>query len=218
MADLVYLTNARLSFPQLVEARSSVQPSPANPNPAKKFSADFILSPTDPAVLAFMTEYGKAAVEKWGEHAQNVMALIQNDRKLRCYGNGNEKINNKTFVVYDGYANNAYITASSDAMPQMIQANGVAAESSNIMACQAVARKLYGGCYVNVALRPWLQDNKHGRAVRCELIAIQFAADGDAFGEAPPDLTGKFGAVATPTLDAAKAAGAGMPALPSFMG
>jgi hypothetical protein len=95
----------------------------------------------------------------------------------------------------------------------MIQSDGTAADPSNTMAYQALARKLYGGCFVNAAVKSWLQDNKHGRGVRCELVAIQFAKDGEAFGEGHVDAAPMFGAVASAT----PAAPAGMP-FPSFMG
>lgn len=220
MANLVYLTNVRLSFPTLVEPRSSVKPSADNPNPAKKYSADFIMDSNHPGMAAFMKEYATEAAAKWKEHANAVMGMIQNDRRLRCYGVGTERVNQKTFKMYDGYEGKVYVSANSDKQPQMINPDGSVADSSNTMLTQSLARKLYGGCYVNVAIQPWLQDNSNGRAVRCNLIAIQFAADGDAFGDSEPDVTGVFGAVATAataTAATATAAPSGMPALPSFM-
>jgi hypothetical protein len=96
------------------------------------------------------------------------------------------------------------------------------------MACQATARKMYGGCYVNAAVKPWLQDNKFGKGVRCDLVAVQFFADGPAFGGGETDASGMFGATpaaAAPPWEAAPAAAmppapfAGAPAaLPSFFG
>ena len=204
MSEIIFLSNVRLSFPQLVEPRSSVE------NGAKKFSADFLMPMNHPGVQQFGAEYAKAAQEKWKEHAQSVMAIIQGDRKLRCFGQGNEKVNGKTFKPYDGYADMFYISANKDQMPQMIQADGSAVDPTNTMAYQALARKMYGGCYVNAAVRPWLQENKHGRGVRCELIAVQFAGDGEAFGEAVADATALF----KPVAAAAQAA----PAFPSFLG
>jgi hypothetical protein len=209
MSEVIFLSNARLSFPQLVEPRSSVE------NGVKKYSADFILDQTDPAFQKFMAEYAKLAGEKWGTTAQNVMQMIQADRKLRCYGAGAEKIDKKTFQPYSGYDGKVYISANKDVMPQMIRTDGTPVDAGNTMEYQALARKLYGGCYVNAAVRPWLQDNKHGRGVRCDLVAIQFARDGEAFGEAVADVSSMFGAVAAAPATTA-AAPAGMP-LPPFM-
>ena len=200
MAEVQYLSKVRLSFPKLIEAEAAKD----TPNSAKKFGADLILSPNDPQYAKFMGEVGAVATEKWKEHAGNVLQLIQNDRRLRCYGMGAEKIDKKTFKPYVGYEGMAYISASSneDRPPQMIMPNGDVCDNANTLQRQALARKLYGGCYANVAIRVWPQDNQFGRAIRCELIAVQFAEDGEAFGEGHVDLTGKFGAVQQPAAAA----------------
>jgi hypothetical protein len=209
MSEVIFLSQVRLSFPQLVEPRAATEGG------VKKYSADFILDQNDPGFQKFMVEYAKLASEKWGNTAQNVMQMIQSDRKLRCYGAGAEKIDKKTFQPYSGYEGKVYISANKDVMPQMIRADGNPIDAGNTMEYQSLARKLYGGCYVNAAIRPWLQDNKHGRGVRCDLIAIQFAKDGEAFGDGVADVSGMFGAVAAAP---APAAPAGMPLPPFMMG
>ena len=154
--------------------------------------------PSNDAGLAkFMGVVGKMATDKWKEHAQAVLQIVQNDRKLRCYGQGSEKIDKKTYKPYLGYEGMAYLTASSNAdrPPKIVRADGTPIDNANTMERQQAARKLYGGCYVNAAVRPWPQDNQFGRAVRCELIAVQFASDGEPFGEGEVDLDGVFGAV-----------------------
>lgn len=214
--EIIYLTNARLSFPHLVEPRASVD----NPAAPKKYSADFIVEQTNPGFAQFMQRYAEMAAAKWGEHANQVMQLIQADRKLRCYGSGLEKIDKKSFKPYAGYENMVFIAANKDQMPQMIQADGKPVEAGNVMAYQALARKMYGGCYVNVALKPWLQENKHGRGVRCDLVAIQFARDGEAFGEGVADASGMFAPVAAGPAGVPTPGGMPfptIPGLPSFL-
>ena len=214
MEEIIYLTNARLSFPHLVEPRASTD----NPAAPKKYSADFIIEPSNPGFAQFMQRYQEMAVAKWGEHANQVMQLIQADRKLRCYGSGAEKIDKKSFQPYSGYAGMVFVAANKDQMPQMIQADGKPVEAGNVMAYQALARKMYGGCYVNVALKPWLQENKHGRGVRCDLVALQFAKDGEAFGEGVADASGMFAPVVAAAFGAATPNGLpGIPGLPSFL-
>lgn len=46
-----------------------------------------------------------------------------------------------------------------------------------------VAAVIYGGCKVNMLIRPWWQDNKFGKRVNANLIAVQFVEDGEPFGE-----------------------------------
>jgi hypothetical protein len=208
MSEIIMLSNVRLSFPQLTEPRAFQEGQP------KKYSADLILPLDSPDFKSFMQSISQMAQAKWGENAGAVLQMVQGDRKLRCFGMGTEKIDKKTFKPYLGYEGMAYINASNGNMPQMIETSGKAVPIDNTMAYMAQARKMYGGCYVNAAIKPWIQDNAFGRGIRCELVALQFAKDGEAFGEGVVDASSLFSAVApAPTTSAAPA---GMP-FPSFM-
>jgi len=221
MSEVIYLSNVRLSFPHIAEPQKRINEQTGAERIS--YNAEFIMPEDDAGFKSFMAQYGKMALDKWGEHANSVMQMIANDRKSRCYGKGEEKINKKTFQPYDGYAGNVFITAGRESAPQMIQADGNAVDPANTMAVQQLARKLYGGCRVNVALKPWLQENKHGRGVRCDLIAIQFAGDDTAFGEGAVDAAPMFGAVqmpggqSTPAPAAEPVAATAVPGLPPFL-
>lgn len=204
MSDLTFLSNVRMSFPHLAEPQRKV--SPETGKERVSYSADFIMTPDHPGFKQFMAKVNEMALAKWKEHCGTVMGIINGDRKLRCYGDGSQKVNGKTFQIYDGYAGHVFVTAGRDQPPQIIQPDGTPVDPTNTMAYQALTRKMYGGCRVNVALKPWLQENKHGRGVRCDLVAVQFAGDDKAFGEGAVDASGMFGAVAA------------APAAPSFLG
>lgn len=192
MAEIIMLSNARLSFPQLVEPKAFMEGG------TKKYSADLIIDPASEDWKKVMIQVTKVAQEKWNDQAQQVLQFVQNDRKLRCYGMGQEKVNSKTMQVYDGYAGMAYLTTSNANMPQMIEANGKAIDPSNTMAYQAQARRMYGGARVNAAVKIWPQQNQFGRGIRCELVALQFSKDDTPFGDSMPDASSLFGAVTTP--------------------
>lgn len=194
MSEIVFLSNVRLSFPHLAEPQKQINEQTGKERIS--YNCEFIMPQDHAGFQQFMARYGALALEKWKEHAQTVMIMIQNDRKTRCFGRGEEKINKKTFQPYDGYAGHVFITAGRDTAPQMIQADGQPIDPSNTMAYQQLARKMYGGCRVNAAIKPWPQDNKHGRGIRCDLIAVQFAGDDTAFGEGAVDASNLFGAVA----------------------
>ena len=219
MSDIVFLSNVRLSFPHLAEPQKQV--NEATGATRISYNAEFLMPQEHPGFQQFMARYAALALDKWKEHANTVMGMIQNDRKTRCFGQGSEKVNKKTFLPYDGYAGNVFITAGRDTAPQMIQADGSPVDPSNTMAYMQLARKMYGGCKVNAAVKPWPQDNKHGRGIRCDLIAVQFAGDDTAFGEGAVDASNLFGSVAgashagfgmAPTMPAAPFGG-----LPSFL-
>ena len=194
MSEIIYLSNVRLSFPHLAEPQRQV--NEATGKERISYNCEFIMPQDHAGFTQFLQRYGSMALEKWKEHAQTVMAMIQQDRKLRCFGRGEEKINKKTFQPYDGYAGHVFITSGRDSPPQMIQANAQPVDPSNTMAYQQLARKMYGGCRVNAAIKPWLQENRHGRGIRCDLVAIQFAGDDTPFGEGAVDASNLFGAVA----------------------
>ena len=191
-SNLIYVTG-RVSFPWIVDPqvktndKGEVQTS---------YNADLIFAPNDPGFQKFMQTYAAMAQEKWKENAQAAMQRIQADRKTRCYGAGEEKASQKTFQVHPGYAGNVYITTRSPRQPQIIRPDGIPVDPSNTMELRAVASKIYGGCYANAVIKPWLQQNNSGIGIRCDLIAIQFAGDGEAFGAGAADVTGMFGSVA----------------------
>jgi hypothetical protein len=215
MSEIIFLSNVRLSFPHLAEPQKQV--NEATGATRISYNAEFIMPQDHAGFQQFMARYGAMALEKWKEHAQTVMGMIQNDRKTRCYGVGTEKVNKKTFKPYDGYADAGavFITAGRDSAPQMIQADGSPVDPGNTMAYQQLARKMYGGCRVNAAVKPWLQDNKHGRGIRCDLIAVQFAADDTPFGEGAVDASNLFGAVAAAPAGMFGAAPQGASAMPA---
>jgi len=211
MSDIAYITNARLSFPHIIEPQKMMTEAGKE---RISYNCELILTPNDPGFAAFMAKVQEMAVAKWKEHAAQVLHIINADRKLRCYGNGNEKVNKNTFLPYDGYANMVYITAGRDTPPQIIQADGKPVEPTNTLQYQALTRGMYGGCYVNAAVKPWCQENRYGRGIRCDLIAVQFARDGEPFGEGAVDASPMFGAVAPGPATSAPVAA---PLMPPFL-
>lgn len=193
-SNVVYLTNVRLSFPHLI------QPYAQEGQGEPKYSADFILPATHAGWAKFLEVVKKMALEKWKEHASSVLQQVNGDPKRRCYGDGSQKVDQKTFKPYDGYAGMVFIAANrkQGIPPQIIQGDGVAIDPQNTMAYAVLTREMYGGCRVNAAIKPWLQENQFGRAVRCELLAIQKCGDDTPFGDAITDASGYFGQVAAP--------------------
>lgn len=208
--DLIFLSNVRLSFPHLAEPQKKVNEQTGETRIS--YNASFLMTPDDPGFAAWWNRYTTMATEKWKEHAPAIMQLIQNDRKSRCYGQGAEVVNKTTLKPYDGYEGMVFLNAGRDQVPQVIQASGQPVDPANTMAIQQILRGMYGGCRVNAAVKPWLQENKHGRGVRCDLVAIQFFKDDAPFGEGTVDASAMFGAVAQPQQ--APAAAPAMPGLP----
>lgn len=213
--EVILLSNVRLSFPHLVEPQRKIDAKTGKERVS--YSADFIMAPDHPGYAQFMKRVNEMALTRWKEYTPQVMQMVNAERRMRCYGDGNQKVASKTFKIYDGYAGQVYITAGRDTQPQIIQADGSPIDPQNTMAYQTLTRKMYGGCRVNVALKPWLQDNDIGRGVRCDLVAVQFAGDDQPFGEGAVDASGMFGQVQQAAPAAAPAPAFMMP-VPPFMG
>ena len=224
-SNLIYVS-ARASFPWLASPQEQVNDKGEK---TYSYSTDLIFPPSDPGVAKFMQAYAAIAADKWKENAQAAMQQINSDKRTRCFGAGDEKKSQKTFQVHPGYAGNVYITARNTNQPQIIDVDGRQIDPSNTLALRAAAAKIYGGCYVNAVIKPWAQANTKGIGIRCELVAIQFAKDGEAFGAgAPADVSNMFGATAAaPAMPgfaavqapapAMPAAPFGVPGMPSFM-
>ena len=209
--EVIYLSDVRLSFPHLAEPQK--QRNEVTGKERISYNAEFIMPQTHPGWQKTMQVYGQMITATFAEHAPTVMQMIQNDRKLRGFGAGAEKVNKKTFKPYDGYEGQMFITAGSERQPQIIQGDGTPVDPMNTMAVQQLARKLYGGCRVNAAVKPWVQKNQHGNGFRFDLVAVQFFKDDTPLGEGVVDASGLFGAVqpaAGPTASGA--------AMPGFMG
>lgn len=212
MSDIIFLSNVRLSFPHLAEPQRKTNEQTGKERVS--YNAEFIMPQDHAGFVQFVQRFHAMALEKWKEHANTVIQMIQNDRKSRCFGRGEEKVNKKTFQPYDGYPGMVFISAGRDSAPQIIQADGTPIDPNNTMAYQQLTRKMYGGCRVNAAVKPWIQANAHGNGIRCDLIALQFAGDDTPFGEGAVDASGMFGAVASAPAAASAPA---IPGLPPFM-
>jgi hypothetical protein len=149
------VNNVRIAFPDIFE-----------PNKDGKFAAGFIL-PTDhkglAAVEAVCEEVGKA---KWGaKWPQMKKQLAAADMGL--IHNGDAK------ATYEGYEGNLFFNASNKVRPTVVNR-----DRSPLTAQDGV---VYSGCFVNVIIDVWAQDNEYGKRINAQLQGVQFFKDGDAF-------------------------------------
>lgn len=151
----IMLKNVRVSFPHLFE-RSRYEDGEG------KFGATLLLDPaTDQAqIKAVQSEIQRLLTEKL-----NGIKLSSDRLCLRARPDRAE------------YGDSLALSANSNSQPVVIdvQRNQVLDKDKN---------PIYPGCYVNAKISLWAQSNKHGKRVNANLVAIQFAADGDSFSDA----------------------------------
>lgn len=108
----------------------------------------------------------EVAREKWGAKAPDVLKTLKAKGDL-CLHPGETK------SEYDGFEGMVFVSAANKARPVVVDKDKTPLTQSD--------GKPYSGCYVNVSVDIWAQDNNFGKRINAKLLAVQFHADGDAF-------------------------------------
>lgn len=149
----IKLKNVRLSFPSLF--RKAVFQGAET-----KYEGTFLLDKTEHADS--IKQINAAIAEMLKEHK----AKLSPDKI--CFKDGDD-------IEYEGYAGTMTIKASSGKRPLVIgKDKSPLTEDDNI---------IYSGCFVNAIVSLWFQDNGFGKRVNASLEAVQFAKDGQPFGD-----------------------------------
>ncbi len=153
------VVHGRLSFPNLFAAKSVNGSAP-------KFGAAIIVNKTDTATLdqirKAISEVSKA---KWPKGTPKGMVPALRDGGLK---------------EYDGYGDDVmFFTASSKDRPPVVN-------RKRMPVAEGDAQCPYAGCYVNVSVTFWAQDNQFGKRVNAQLNSVQFVKDGEPFGSSAP--------------------------------
>lgn len=154
------LKNLRLAFPALFEAKT------VNGEGKPAFSAALLIDPADPQVKEINAAIEQVAKDKWGAKADVMLKTMRAADKLALH-DGDLK------AQYDGFPGNLYISARSATRPLVIDS-----DKSPLVEADG---KPYAGCYVNVSIELWAQDNNYGKRINASLGGVQFLRDGDAF-------------------------------------
>lgn len=159
------LNNVRLAFPALFEAKT------VNGEGEPRFSVASILEPNHLQLEEIRKTMKQVAKEKWGEKWETIYKQLEKKGNL-CLHDGDEK------TEYDGFPGNFFLNAANKARPLVV-------DRDRTPLTQADGRP-YAGCYVNIVVDIWAQDNSFGKRINASLKAVQFLRDGDAFTSSPP--------------------------------
>ncbi len=175
------LRDVRLAFPNLWKATS-----PAGGGEAA-FSASGIMASNHKQMAELKAALKTLAKDKWGTKADAVYKALDAADKL-CLHNGDSKSD------YDGYEGNFYVSTRSKVRPSVFdQQRQELTEADG---------KPYSGCYVNMSIELWAQDNQYGKRINAQLRGVQFLRDGDAFaGGGRPAEADEFDDIGAPAED-----------------
>jgi hypothetical protein len=157
----IKLQNVRLAFPNLFKAQT------VNGEGEPAYGASFLLEPTDPQIAAINKAIDQTAKEKWGAKADAILKQMRAGDKV-CLHDGDTK------SQYAGFEGMMFVASRSKTRPMVIDRNRTPVEEGD-------DKCPYAGCYVNVSLELWAQDNNYGKRVNAQLGGVQFVRDGDAF-------------------------------------
>lgn len=157
-SDKIRLRNVRLSFPYLSQRKTFEDSSGPG-----KFQATFLLDPGRNAdeIEAIRAAAKEIAAEQWPKGVPNL--------KGKCFGFADEE-----GFDYDGWEGQFFVSAKEDIRPQVRDQKGHPAAEDD-------PGFPYAGCYVDAWVTLWTQDNKWGKRINGNLLAVQFRADGEAF-------------------------------------
>lgn len=156
----IKLQNVRAAFLKIWTAEF------VNGGDVATFGSSFLLDPKDPQVKKIEEAMAAVAKEKWGAKSDAIMKEMKAGGKL-ALKNGDSK------ASYEGFDGMMFISATSKTRPLALNR-----DKSPLTEADGV---LYSGCYVNVSLELWAQDNSWGKRINAQLGGVQYFGPGDAF-------------------------------------
>jgi hypothetical protein len=174
----VKVSNVRISFPNLFEARA------INGEGDPRFSAAFVIEPGSANNAALSAAMEAVAKEKWGAKAAGILHELKSKGRVAF----KESPLSKDGEVYDGFEGMYALNASNVARVPVIDRDTKPLTPAD--------GKPYGGCFVDASVEIWAQDNSWGKRINAKLRWVQFRGDGDAFTGGAPVSQDEFEAIA----------------------
>lgn len=159
MSSHFTINNARLSFPHIFEKATY-------DGKETKYEATLLISKDDEETIKKIKKAIHAALlEKFNTQEKIPKGITKGVRN--CLRDGDD-------VEYDGYANHMSFKAGNSKRPRTLGRDKRPVEADSGL--------LYAGCYVDVIVEIWVQDNQYGRRINANLMAVRHRADGEPFG------------------------------------
>lgn len=170
MNKRIIIKNARLSFPALAEKAKF-------DGKETKFEATLLIDKGDSSSIEAIKSDAKTLME-----AQKIKKIPV---EKWCIKDGDDS-------EYEGCAGNHCLKVTNKRQPQLFDR---AKNKINGEDAELIENTFYAGCRVNASVSIWVQNNQFGKRVNCQLHAIQFFANDDAFGSGVVDASDDFEAL-----------------------
>ncbi len=162
------LTNVRLAFPNLFEAKE-FKPGDGKP----RFDATFLIEPGSENDKAIRAAIATEAAAVFGAKATTFLKQWENNSNKHAYVSGDLK-------EYDGFAGMMSLACHSKVRPGVFDNVRDPATGKARAIVSAAEGKPYAGCFVNAKVSIYAQKGENP-GIRASFTGVQFWADGDAF-------------------------------------
>lgn len=133
------------------------------------------------------------AEERWEKKAAVYLEAILPDPKGCAWQDGKRKPD------YDGFAGHFALSTyryQDKGRPLVMDRDKSPIYKPDNTLYEGKGGVIYSGCYVNMQVELWAQDNTTGKGLRATLLGIQKVRDGDAFGGGSAPVADDFAEVA----------------------
>ena len=180
------LTDVRCSFLTLGEPEQYQDKGPF------RWSATALVPYESPLRKKVEDALKQVAREKWEKKWENIYESLIVDPKGCCWIDGKRK-------DYDGYQGHFALTAhryQDKGRPLVMDTDKSPIYKPNNEVYEGKGGHIYSGCFVNMQVEFWAQQNDNGKGLRASLLGIQRVRDGDAFGGGAAPSADDFGEIA----------------------
>ena len=157
-----------------------------------RWSATALVPYDSPQRKAVEDALKTVAKEKWEKKWENIYESLIVDPKGCCWVDGKRK-------EYDGYQGHFALSAhryQEKGRPLVMDTDKSPIYKPNNEIYEGKGGRLYSGCFVNMQVEFWAQQNDNGKGLRATLLGIQRVRDGDAFGGGAAPSADDFGEIA----------------------
>lgn len=149
-----------------------------------RWSATGLVAYDDPQIKVIDAMIEEVAKAKWEKKYATILENIKADPKA-CFKTDGKR---KDYAGYEGMWAMTAHRNEEKGRPLVLDTDKSPIYMADGTLYQGKGGRIYSGCYVNLQIELWAQDNSNGKAIRATLLGIQRFKDGDAFsGGSAPD-------------------------------
>lgn len=174
------LSNVRLAYAQDLNAarvQQSAQAAPGQAPGKPKFGVTVLIPESATDVLQqIYVAMQEIAQQTFGQQAAAIWQELQAGNKL-ALKNGALKASSP------GFAGHWFMSlAAKEEQPPTLLSKFNDPTTGRPQVLKRPQTVLYSGCYANVQVALWAQNNGYGKRINADVKVVQFAGDGEAFG------------------------------------